>query len=88
MREKHKIGIFGDTGMVGMELDRILSAHGAAEVAYRRNSRRAEGSLPDCGLCFLATKDAESMAFAREAVGAGASVIDMSGAFRLPAALF
>ncbi|MDR1062242.1 MAG: hypothetical protein LBL83_13775, partial [Clostridiales bacterium] len=39
-------------------------------------------------LCFLATKDAESMAFAREAVGAGASVIDMSGAFRLPAALF
>jgi N-acetyl-gamma-glutamyl-phosphate reductase len=88
MSERHKIGIFGDTGMVGMELARLLSAHGAAEVAYRRNSRRAEGSLAGCRLCFLATKDAESMAFAREAIGAGASVVDMSGAFRLPAALF
>ncbi|MDR1439734.1 MAG: hypothetical protein LBJ10_06905 [Clostridiales bacterium] len=85
---KHKIGIFGDTGMVGMELERLLSAHGAAEVAYRRNSKRSEGSLAACRLCFLATKDAESMAFAREAAGAGASVIDMSGAFRLPAAQF
>jgi N-acetyl-gamma-glutamyl-phosphate reductase len=84
MQPKFKIGLFGDTGMVGLEIDRLLSRHAAAEVAFRKNSKRADGRLADCRLCFLATKDAESMECAREAADAGVAVVDMSGAFRLP----
>jgi len=78
-----KIGIFGDTGMVGAEIDKLLSAHGGVEVVYRRNSRREEGSLADCALVFLATRDEESMRYARAAADADVKVVDMSGAFRI-----
>ncbi|MDR3120639.1 MAG: hypothetical protein LBU58_04815 [Clostridiales bacterium] len=77
------VGIFGDTGMVGTELDRLLAGHGGVRVAFRQNSKRAEGRLSACALAFLATKDGESMLFAREAIDAGVRVVDMSGAFRL-----
>ena len=81
--EKPGIGIFGDTGMVGGAIDEYLKKHDSIQVRYRRNSKRAEGSLSDCTLCFLATKDSDSMKFAKEASSAGVRVIDMSGAFRL-----
>ena len=57
-------------------------------IAFRQNSRRREGNLADCDVVFLATKDPESMTFAPEALAAGAKVIDMSGAFRLPREAF
>jgi N-acetyl-gamma-glutamyl-phosphate reductase len=79
-----KVGIYGDTGMVGKELDRTLVHHDRAEVVFRQNSRRSEGDIADCDVAFLATRDPESMAFAPEALDAGARVIDMAGAFRLP----
>jgi N-acetyl-gamma-glutamyl-phosphate reductase len=79
-----QVGIFGDTGMVGQELSRILDHHDRVEVTYRQNSKRQEGDLGRCAVVFLATKDPESMRFAPEAIAAGCRVIDMSGAFRLP----
>ncbi len=83
-----KVGLFGDTGMVGQELERVLSVHELVEIGYRQNSRRQEGELENCDLVFLATKDPESMAFAPEVLANGIKVIDISGAFRLPRDLF
>ena len=85
MTEKQRIGIFGDTGMVGATIDKYLQRHSGVEVVLRRNSSRTIGSLAGCDLCFLATKDSESMKFAAEALDAGVRVVDMSGAFRLSA---
>ena len=84
----YKVGIFGDTGMVGSILSQLIETHGQVITSFRKNSQREEGRLSDCSICFLATKDAESMVFARQALDAGVSVIDMSGAFRLPQELF
>lgn len=78
------VGIFGDTGMVGQELQKVLAHHDQAEVTFKQNSKRQEGELAKCDVVFLATKDPESMQFAPEALAAGCEVIDMSGAFRLP----
>ena len=83
-----KVGIFGDTGMVGQEIDRTLSHHEGADVVFRQNSKRREGRLEDCDVAFLATRDPESMQFAPEVLDAGGKVIDMSGAFRLPVEAF
>ncbi len=82
------IGIFGDTGMVGQEIERVLAHHDRAEIVFRQNSRRRQGTVDECDLVFLATKDPESMRYAPQALQAGARVIDMSGAFRLPRRLF
>lgn len=83
-----QIGLYGDTGMVGQELEKVLKYHDQAEIVFRQNSRRQEGHLSDCDVVFLATKDPESMQFGPEALAAGAKVIDMSGAFRLPQKAF
>ncbi len=83
-----KTGIYGDTGMVGQEIEKVLQNHKRATIAFRQNSKRREGVLSDCDVAFLATKDPESMRFAPEALTAGVKVIDMSGAFRLPKAAF
>lgn len=83
-----QVALFGDTGMVGQEIERILDHHDLAEIGYRQNSRRQEGDLDACSLAFLATKDPESMTFAVELVKKGKRVIDMSGAFRLTKELF
>ncbi len=83
-----RVGIYGDTGMVGREIERVLAQHDRAEIGFRQNSRRRLGALDECELVFLATKDPESMQFAPQALAADTRVIDMSGAFRLPKALF
>jgi len=85
MREaqKYKIGIFGYSGMVGAEIEKLLAVHGGVDIAFRQNSKGAEGNLSDCSLVFLATKDEESMRFAPQVLATGAKTIDMSGAFRL-----
>ena len=82
------IALFGDTGMVGQEIERIIEPHDQVQVAYRENSSRREGDLSSCELAFLATKDPESMAFARDLAKQGIRVVDMSGAFRLTKNLF
>ena len=79
-----KIGVFGDTGMVGTIITQLLSAHKQVQIVFRKNSTRTDGNLDDCDLCFLATKDAESMRYASEMLVQNKIVIDMSGAFRLP----
>jgi N-acetyl-gamma-glutamyl-phosphate reductase len=79
-----KVGLFGDTGMVGQELERVLVGHKKVEIGYRQNSRRQEGNLDACNVVFLATKDPESMTFAPAVLAKGVKVIDISGAFRLP----
>ena len=81
--KEFKVGIFGDTGMVGATIDGILKNHSNVQVAFRKNSRRTEGKLEGCSLCFLATKDSESMRYAGEVCDLGIRAIDMSGAFRL-----
>lgn len=83
-QSKHKIGIVGYTGMVGMELTRHIELLPDTEIVYRKNSKGEEGTLSHCELVFLATKDKESMIHAKTALEAGCRVIDMSGAFRLP----
>jgi N-acetyl-gamma-glutamyl-phosphate reductase len=83
-----KIALFGDTGMVGQEIERILEHHDGVEIGYRQNSKRQEGDLDDCPIAFLATKDPESMAFAADLAKQGKRVVDMSGAFRLTKELF
>ena len=80
----YKIGIFGDTGMVGQEIEKILKNHNQVEIVFRKNSRREAGNLNDCELVFLATKEPESMEYAPKAITLRKRVIDMSGAFRLP----
>ena len=82
------VALFGDTGMVGQEIERILDHHDLVEIGYRQNSQRQVGDLDACSLAFLATKDPESMTFAVELVKKGKRVIDMSGAFRLTKELF
>ena len=84
----YKIGIFGDTGMVGQEIEKVLKNHDKVEIVFRKNSRREAGDLNDCELVFLATKDTESMAYAAKAIAHRKRVIDMSGAFRLPVKQF
>ena len=79
----HKIGIVGHTGMVGQELQKVLANHDKVEIVYRKNSTSEEGSLKECDLVFLATRDEESMGFLSTAMVAGVKVIDMSGAYRL-----
>ena len=81
---KRRIGIFGDTGMVGSTIDSYLGHHDEVSVVFRKNSKRTAGEIKDCELCFLATNDTESMKYAVEALDAGVRIIDMSGAFRLP----
>jgi N-acetyl-gamma-glutamyl-phosphate reductase len=83
-----KVALFGDTGMVGQEIERILVYHDQVEIGYRQNSTRQEGNLDACEIVFLATKDPESMTFAAELAKKGKRVIDMSGAFRLTQELF
>ena len=83
-----KIALFGDTGMVGQEIERILKHHDGVEVGYRQNSTRQKGDLDACSLAFLATKDPESMVFAADLAKQGKRVVDMSGAFRLTKELF
>ena len=78
-----KIGVVGDTGMVGQELCRILENHNRIQIVYKKNSTRQIGNLNECELVFLATKDMESMIAAKEAYNLDIKVIDMSGAFRL-----
>ncbi len=85
---KHNIGIFGDTGMVGQEIGRILEGHDQVSIEFVQNSKRSIGRLKNCNLVFLATKDAESMKYALQARDLGKKVIDMSGAFRLPRETF
>ena len=80
----YRIGIYGDTGMVGQEIEKVLENHDQVEVCFRKNSRREEGTLNSCELVFLATKDPESMTFAPPIFELGKKVIDMSGAFRFP----
>lgn len=83
-----QVALYGDTGMVGQEIEKILNGHDGVQIGYRQNSRRQEGDLDACDVGFLATKDSGSMAFAPEVVNSGTRVIDMSGAFRLPQDLF
>jgi len=84
----HKIGIAGHTGMVGQEIQKVLSGHDSVEIVYKKNSTYEEGRLNDCELVFLATKDLESMSFSDTAIKNGVKIIDMSGAYRLPRDLF
>ncbi len=79
-----KVGLFGDTGMVGQEIEKVLAHHDGVEIGFRQNSKRQEGSLEACEVAFLATKDPESMKFAPQVLEVGKRVIDASGAFRLP----
>ena len=83
-----QIGIYGDTGMVGQEIEKVIRGHDQTEIVFRQNSRRVEGSISDCDVVFLATKDPESMQFAPDVMAAEKKVIDMSGAFRLPREAF
>ena len=81
--DKLKIGIVGDTGMVGQEIQKILANHPGVEIIFRQNSKRTEGNVAPTNLVFLATKDEESMRYAPDLINMGKRVIDMSGAFRL-----
>jgi N-acetyl-gamma-glutamyl-phosphate reductase len=83
-----QVALYGDTGMVGQELEKVLAGHDGVEIGFRQNSRRQEGSLKACDIALLATRDPESMAFAREVTEKGIRVVDMSGAFRLPLEAF
>ena len=78
-----KIGIFGDTGMVGEEIQNVLQLHDLVEIEFRQNSQRTEGVLEECNLVFLATKEQESLRFAAETLARGIKVVDLSGAYRL-----
>lgn len=92
MKDCYKIGIIGYTGMVGQELTRIFEtgAYGIldieqvnVEIAYKRNSKEEIGTLAECDVVYLATKDQASLDSVEEVLAAGCRVIDMSGAFRL-----
>ncbi len=82
--EKIGIALFGYTGMVGQELERILEHHDHVEIVFRQNSKEKIGDLSKAQLAFLATDDGESMKLAPELLAMGIRVIDMSGAFRIP----
>ena len=92
MKKTWKVGIIGYTGMVGQELTRIFEENAynmfdgeetPVSIVYRRNSSGEEGSLADCDVVFLATKDQASLDSVSECLESGCRVIDMSGAFRL-----
>ncbi|HEY2382103.1 MAG TPA: N-acetyl-gamma-glutamyl-phosphate reductase [Terriglobia bacterium] len=91
---RHRIAIVGVTGYAGQELDRLLGAHPAFEIAGRFASKADERSgaeafsveklrsfSPDAVV--LATEHELSMHLVPELLDAGLRVVDMSGAFRL-----
>lgn len=84
----NKVGVIGDTGMVGSEILRILANHSDVDVVYKRNSKREEGDITSCDLVFTATKDAQSMEEAPKILALEKRVIDLSGAYRIPQEVF
>ena len=78
------IGLIGDTGLVGKEIDKILVHHDKVKVVFRQNSERRINCVDDCVLVFLATKDNVSIAQVAELLPKAKRLIDMSGAFRIP----
>jgi N-acetyl-gamma-glutamyl-phosphate reductase len=90
----YRVAIVGVTGYAGQELDRLIVAHPAFEVAGRFASKADEKSgaeafsierlrsfSPDAVV--LATEHELSMRVVPELLDAGFRVVDMSGAFRL-----
>ena len=80
----HKIGLTGDTGMVGQVFDDLHCGHDSIKIVYRKNSSRNVGNLEDCEVLVLCTKDQQSIEDAKKALDKGVKVMDHSGAFRLP----
>ena len=81
-KKRSRIGIIGDTGIVGREIERILNVHDRVTLTGRVNSERHEGDLKHCDILFLATEPYLSLRFAAEFINSK-RIIDMSGAFRL-----
>lgn len=80
-----RVGILGTSGYSGAELLRLLARHGGVEVfALDRDGDAAQAVRRHAlDLVFLATPHEASLETAPAALGAGARVVDLSGAFRL-----
>jgi len=79
----HKIGIFGNTGLVSKEIQKILAHDDKVNIVFRQNSKRKKGNLAKCDLAIVATHEEQSLEIVPEALKQGVRVIDTSGAFRL-----
>jgi N-acetyl-gamma-glutamyl-phosphate reductase len=87
-----RVGIVGHRGYSGAELVRILQRHPSVEPVLLEHREDGAGASPltpqtvqeqQLAVVFLATPADASMDLAATMLGAGARVVDLSGAFRL-----
>ena len=78
-----KIGIWGVSGFLGVELVKIFSKRPEVEVAYTVTSKEAKGTLTEVEVAFLALKAEQSLEVAPRLLDLGIRVVDLSGAFRI-----
>lgn len=87
----HKIGLYGDTGLVGQEIEKILKNHDKVKIVFRQNLTRSifqiqNGNLvalEECNLVILPTPTPASLEIVPQLLGLEKRVIDLSGAYRL-----
>lgn len=70
----------------GKRLGRMVPVSGDAAELVCTSQEEGLKRFADCDVVFLATPNEASMAIAPQALAAGTRVVDLSGAFRLPAA--
>ena len=80
---KMKVGIWGISGFLGVELAKLFSKRPEMKIVYTATSREVTGAIENVEVGFLALKAEQSIEIAPELLKRGIKVIDLSGAFRI-----
>ena len=78
-----KIGIWGISGFLGIELAKLFSKRPETKIVYTATSKEVIGTIENVEIGFLALKAEQSIEIAPELLKRGIKVIDLSGAFRI-----
>ncbi len=99
--QRYKAGIYGASGYAGAELVALLARHPQAQLTFATSGSQRGKAVPGSTLSYIAPEEARpgevdavflalphgaSARVAVEALGAGASVIDLSADFRMDSA--
>ncbi|MFH0755479.1 MAG: N-acetyl-gamma-glutamyl-phosphate reductase [bacterium] len=83
MKKNINIGIWGSSGLLGMELIKLFSKRPKIKIVYRKTSKEVIGIIENVEIAFLALKAEQSMEIVPELLKRGIKIIDLSGAFRI-----
>lgn len=78
-----KIGIWGFSGFLGVELAKLFSKRPEIEIVYTATGKEVAGTIENVEIGFLSLKAEQSVEVAPELLKRGIKVIDLSGAFRI-----